>query len=138
MNDDEKQELHPEQLSYAKVLHWSTLTGFIALVVTFIAYASGILPGYVPMDQLPALWSLSTEDFLKATHVPTGWGWFFAMGKGDFASQLGIAILSGCSIACILVIMPAYARAKNRIYLAICALEILVLLASAVGVFSQH
>jgi hypothetical protein len=138
MKNDEKHELQPEQLSYAKVLHWSTLAGFVALVVTFVAYTSGILPGYVPMDQLPALWGLSTEEFLKATHTPTGWGWFFAMGKGDFASQLGIAILSGCSIACILVIMPAYAKAKNRIYLAICTVEILVLLASAAGVFSRH
>lgn len=138
MKNDHQQELQSEQLAYAKVLHWSTLAGFIALVITFIAYASGILPGYVPMDQLPKLWGLSTDEFLKATHVPTGWGWLFALGKGDFASQIGIAILSGCSIACILVIMPAYARAKNRIYLALCALEILVLLASAAGVFSKH
>ncbi len=133
-----EQDTHSEQLSYATVLHWSTIAGFVALVITFIAYASGMLPAYVPLDQLPHLWGLSTEEFLKATHTPTGWGWFLSMGKGDFASQLGIAILSGCSIACILVIMPAYAKQKNRIYLAICALEILVLVASATGVFSRH
>ncbi len=133
-----EQDMQSEQLGYATVLHWSTLAGFVALVITFIAYTSGALPAYVPLDQLPHLWGLSTEEFLKATHTPTGWGWFLSMGKGDFASQLGIAILSGCSIACILVIMPAYAKQKNRIYLAICALEILVLLASATGIFSRH
>ncbi len=133
-----QQEAHSEQLSYARVLHWSTLAGFATLVVTFIAYMSGMLPAHVPLDQLPQLWGLSTEEFLKATHTPTGWSWFSSLGKGDFASQLGIAILSGCSIACILVIMPAYAKQKNRIYLAICAVEIVVLLASATGIFSRH
>ena len=137
MKHDEP-ELHSEQLIYAKVLHWSTVAGFIALVVTFIAYMSGILPGYVPLEQLPHLWNLPTEKFIEATHLPTGWGWALSMGKGDFASQLGIAILSGCSILCILVIMPTYARQKNRIYVAICALEILVLAASAAGIFSRH
>lgn len=137
MNQDEQQRLHAEQLAYAKVLHWSTIIGFAALVITFAAYMSGILPGFVPLEQLPHLWNLPTDKFIAATHMPTGWGWFMAMGKGDFASQLGIAILSGCSIACILVIMPGYIREKNRIYLAICVLEILVLLASAAGVFSR-
>jgi hypothetical protein len=135
---NEPQETHPEQLSYARVLHWSTLAGFAALVITFVAYTAGALPAFVPLEQLPRLWGLSAHEFLEATHTPTGWGWFFSMGKGDFASQLGIAILSGCSIACILVIMPAYAKQRNRIYLAICALEIVVLLASAAGIFSRH
>lgn len=137
MTQDEQDKLQAEQLAYAKVLHWSTIAGFITLVISFAAYMAGILPGFVPLNQLPHLWGLSNDAFIKATHIPTGWGWFLNLGKGDFASQLGIAILSGCSIACILVIMPAYARAKNRIYLAICALEILVLLASAAGVFSR-
>jgi hypothetical protein len=59
------------------------------------------------------------------------------MGKGDFASQLGIAILSGCSIACIMAIMPAYARAKNITYIVICILEIAVLVLSASGIFGH-
>jgi len=131
-------ELHPEQLRYADVLHWCTLAGFITLVATFAAYMLGWLPAYVPLEKMPALWSLSTEEFLKATGTPTGWSWLFRMGHGDFAGQLGIAILSGCSIACILVIIPIYAKGRNRAYLAICFLEIAVLLASAAGVFTRH
>ncbi len=131
-------ESHPEQLRYATVLHWSTIAGFVALVVTFTAYMLGWLPSSVPLDQLPHLWTLSTADYLKATGTPTGWSWLFMMGKGDFASQLGIAILSGCSIACILVILPVYARTRNRVYLAIAILEIAVLIASAAGIFTRH
>ena len=126
-----------EQLSYAEVLHWSTLLGFIVLVATFAAYVLGWLPTDIPLERLPQLWGLPLNEYLKATGIPTGWSWLYLMNKGDFASQLGIAILSGCSIACIIAIMPAYAKQKNRIYLAICALEILVLLASAAGVFSR-
>lgn len=135
---DKKPELHPEQLLYAAVLHWCTLAGFIALVITFVAYMLGWLPARVPLEQLPQLWNLSTAEFLKATDTPTGWDWLFQMGKGDFATLLGIAILSGCSIACILVIIPTYMRRKSSAYVAICVLEIAVLLASATGIFTRH
>lgn len=128
----------PEQLHYAAVLHWSTLAGFIMLVVTFIAYVFGWLPSYVPLERMPQLWGLSTSEYLKATGIPTGWSWLFMLGKGDFASQTGIAILSGCSIACIVAIMPAYAKSRNATYFVICALEIVVLLVSAAGIFSIH
>ncbi len=129
---------HPEQLLYASVLHWSTLAGFIVLIVSFTAYMLGWLPAKVPLGQLPQLWGLSTSDFIKATGMQTGWSWLFNVGKGDFASQLGIAILSGCSIVGILAIMPHYAKTRNGTYLTICALEIVVLLVSASGIFSAH
>lgn len=131
-------ESQPEQLHYATVLHWSTLAGFIVLIITFVAYMLGWLPASVPLEQLPHLWSLSTSEYLKATATPTGWSWLFMMGKGDFASQFGIAILSGCSIVCILAAMPAYAKSKNTTYVAICALEIGVLIASAADVLATH
>jgi len=128
----------PEQLRYAAVLHWTTLAGFIALVITFAAYMLGWLPARVPLERLPQLWGLSTEEYLKATNTPTGWSWLFTMNQGDSAGQIGIAILSGCSIACILVIMPIYARLRNYAYLAICFLAVAVLAASAAGVFTRH
>lgn len=135
---DNEPKLHPEQSRYATVLHWCTLAGFITLVITFIAYVLGWLPSHVPVEQLPQLWTLPTAEYLKATNTPTGWSWLFNMGQGDFASQLGIAILSGCSILCILVIIPIYARSKNTVYVMIAVLEIAVLLASASGVFTRH
>lgn len=133
-------ELKPpsEHLPYATVLHWSTLAGFIALIVTFVAYMLGWLPASVPLEQLPHLWNLSTAEYLKATGTPTGWSWLFMMGKGDSASLLGIAILSSCSIACIAAIIPIYTKARNTTYLVICTLEVAILLLSASGIFSTH
>lgn len=133
-----KQHSHPEQLRYATVLHWSTLTGFIVLIATFVAYVFGWLPAYVPLERLPQLWNLSTAEYLKATGMPTGWSWLTMLGKGDLASLLGIAILSGCSIICIAAIIPTYAKSKNITYLVICVLEIAVLLLSASGIFNTH
>ena len=133
-----EQHSHPEQLRYATVLHWSTLTGFIVLIATFVAYVFGWLPAYVPLQQLPQLWNLSTAEYLKATGMPTGWSWLTMLGKGDLASLLGIAILSGCSIICIAAIIPTYAKSKNITYLVICVLEIAVLLLSASGIFNTH
>lgn len=134
---DKPHEMHPEQLRFAEVLHWCTLAGFLALVATFAAYMLGWLPPHVPLDQLPHLWNLSAADYLKATHTPAGWSWLMNLGHGDNAAQLGIAILAGCSIFCIMVIMPIYARSRNRIYIAISVLEIAVLAASAAGVFNR-
>ena len=131
------QQKSDEQLTYAAVLHWSTIAGFIVLIITFAAYMLGWLPSYVPLDKLPKLWGLPTAEYLKATGVPTGWSWLFMMHKGDFASQLGIAILSGCSIFCIAAIMPAYAKSRNLTYIAICLLEIVVLVLSASGIFGH-
>jgi hypothetical protein len=127
-----------EQLPYAEVMHWTTLAGFIVLIASFVAYVLNWLPAYVPLEQLPHLWSLPTAEYLKATGTPIGWSWLFMMGKGDFASLLGIAILSGSSIACIVAIIPTYIRDKNITYIAICVVEIAVLLISASGVFSNH
>ena len=129
---------HPEQLHYATVLHWSTLAGFIVLIATFVVYMFGWLPSNIPLQQLPQLWGLPASEFLKVTGMQTGWSWLFMMGKGDSASQLGIAILSGCSIACILAVMPDYAKSRNITYLMICILEIVVLVVSASGFFTTH
>jgi hypothetical protein len=132
------QQMHEDQLRYAVVLHWSTVAGFCALIATFVAYMFGWLPSYIPLEKLPQLWSLSTAEYLKATGTPTGWGWLLRMNEGDFASQLGIAILSGCSVVCIAVIMPLYFRDRNKAYLWLCAAEIAVILLSASGVLSRH
>lgn len=127
-----------EQLTYATVLHWCTLAGFVLLILTFLAYVLGWLPAAVPLEKLPQLWRLPTDEYLKAAGAPTGWSWLFMLGKGDYASLLGIAVLSGCSIACIAAILPIYAKIKNPTYVVICVVEIAVLVASASGIFGTR
>ena len=131
-----KQGHEVEQFRYADWLHWSTLAGFLTLIGTFVAYVSDILPGRIPLVQLPEFWNKSAPEYLKLTGMPRGWGWIGLLGSGDLASFLGIAILSGCSIFCILAVIPVYAKRRDWIYLLICVLEIAILVLAASGEIS--
>jgi hypothetical protein len=65
----------PEQQRYARLLDWGTRAGLLLLVASFVAYVSGLLPGVVPVDRLPELWSLPVAQFQARTQMPGGWGW---------------------------------------------------------------
>ncbi|NNM82619.1 MAG: hypothetical protein HKL98_08485 [Burkholderiales bacterium] len=127
-----------EQARYALWLHWSTLTGFITLIVTFLAYVTNLLPAKVPLGDLPHYWSMPADQYIKETGIPTGWGWLGMLGHGDLASLLGIAILSGCSIFCIAAVIPIYAKRKDKVYLLTCIFEIAILAVAASGAISGH
>lgn len=126
-----------EQLRYASALEWGTRVGFVILAASFLAYVLGWLPAHVPHERLAELWSAPVGNYLRETGIPTGWGWTALLGKGDIANLLGIAILSGASIPCLLAVMPFYATQRNRAYLAICVLEVLVLLLAASGILGS-
>lgn len=136
MNDSKR--LEAEQSRYAVWLHWSTLAGFLTLIGTFVAYVFNLLPARIPLEKLPQLWGLPAPEYLKLTGMPKGWAWLTMLGNGDLASFLGIAILSGCSILCIAAVMPIYAKRRDWVYLAICALEIAILVLAASGLISRH
>lgn len=133
---DSRPSVTAEQLLYARLLDLTAKIGFAALVAGFLAYAVGWLPAHVPVDRLSELWSLPLAEYLRRTDTPTGWGWFAHLGKGEFASLAGIALLSGCSLVCLAAVIPVYARRREWVYAAICVLEILVLLLAASGLLT--
>ncbi len=126
----------PEQLRYAKVLNAGMRLGLAVLVTGFIAYVSGFVPAHVPLEKMPALWTLSAPDYLRATGMPEGWGWLLMLGSGDVLPLVGIAILSGISGLCFIVLLPRYISNRDPIYFAIAALEIAVLALAASGVLT--
>lgn len=126
-----------EQLRYAKLLHWSTLAGFVSLIASFFLYVFQILPSKVPLQALPGLWNQSADDYLRLTRMPTGWHWLTELSDGHLANFLGIAILCGCSIVCILAVIPIYARRRDKLYFFICAAEIAVLILAASGILGR-
>ena len=129
------ESLASEQETYAHWLAWGTRIGFAALVVSYFVYVSGLLAPSIPMERLPALWGLSLGDYLAATHAPTGWTWVRDLGQGDFLNLVGVAILAASTLACYLRVLPIFVRSKERAFVAICVIEIAVLLAAAAGVF---
>ena len=119
-----------EQLRYATLLEWSASIGLVVLVCSFAAYVTGLLEPLVPLQRLPELWSLPVTSYLAQTQMPTGWGWLLLVQKGDVVGMLGIAILAGCSVLCLLALLPNYVRRGDRAYVALCLAEVVVLAAS--------
>lgn len=125
-----------EQQRYATWLSWGARSGLAILVVTFLAYVLGWLPARIPLDQMPSVWSLSSREYLQQTGAPTGWDWLTLIGQGDFAGLLGIAWLSGCSVLCLLAVMPIYAKRKDWVFVAICVIALLVQVLAASGMLT--
>src|SRR3990170_4248809 len=134
---NERAKASEEQLSYAKVLNIGMWFGLFLLIVTFIVYISGVLPSYVSIDDLPKYWGMRVHDYNTALHAPTGWGWAAHVGQGDYLNFVGIAILSGLTILCYLVILPILIRKKDRAYVVIAVVEILVLSLAASGLLKS-
>jgi hypothetical protein len=122
-----------EQLVYAGVLNIGMWLGLAVLVITFFVYISGVLPTYVPIDNLPKYWTMRVHDFNVALNAPTGWGWVSLVGKGDYLNFVGIAMLSGLTILCYLVILPILFRKKDTAYAVLAIVEVLVLSLAASG-----
>lgn len=123
----------PEQLRYARLLDWGTRLGLLVLVLSFGAYTLGLVEAQVPLERLPALWSHPVGQYLELTRTPTGWGWLALVNRGDMAGLLGIAILAGCSIVCLLALVPLYWRRGDKAFAAICLAEVAVVVLAASG-----
>jgi hypothetical protein len=129
----DKTKASEEQIAYANVLNIGMWFGLALLIITFFVYLSGIMPSYVPIDDLPKYWTMRVHDFNVALNAPTGWGWTALVGRGDYLNFVGIAILSGLTILCYLVILPILIRKKDRAYVIIAIVEVLVLSLAASG-----
>lgn len=125
-----------EQHRYACILGWGAKIGFVIMTLGFVAYVSGLLPSQLPFEQLPQYWGLPLESYLQATGTPTGWGWFSFLHYGDYLSLAGIAILASCSIPCLVAVAPFYARRGDVVFIAICLLQVVILLLAASGLVS--
>lgn len=124
------------QKTYAAWLEAGARLGLALLVVTFMAYVLDVWEPHVPIEHLPRLWSLPAHEFRAATGAPDGWGWLLLLGRGDYLTYLGVAVLSLTSIVCFLRIAPALAARGERLYAAIALAQIVVLALAASGVVS--
>lgn len=122
-----------QQLRYAMVLEWGTRIGLALLVLSFLAYVTGMLPAHVAPERLPQLWSQPVGNYLGQTQTPTGWGWLVLLPRGDVLGLVGIAVLAGCSAVALLALVPMYAATRDKTFAALCLLHALVVLVAASG-----
>lgn len=125
-----------EQQRYATWLSWGARSGLVILVVAFLAYVLGWIPARIPLNEMPKVWNLPTHEYLKQTGSPTGWRWITMVGEGDFTGLLGIAWLSGCSLLCLLAVMPIYARRNDWVFFSLCVIALLIQFLAASGILT--
>jgi hypothetical protein len=131
-----KIDIAPEQIRYAEWLRWSGWLGLAVLVGAFGLYVAGVLPPVIPVDQLPQAWRLSSRELMLQHGLQGGWSWIRSIARGDMLNMLGIAILSGCSALPLLAVTGIYLRRGDRLFAALCLLQVAVLVLAASGLIA--
>lgn len=126
-------EQRPEQLRYATLLERGSWLGMAMLVITFTVYALQLIPAEIAPAQWPSLWDKPVREYIQLSGAPTGWGWLGKLGKSDYASLIGVAVLAGCSMLSMLALIPMYFKRRDRAFALIATLQVLVLVLAASG-----
>ena len=127
----------PVQRAYARWLRWGTRVGVAVLVGGFAAYLLGVVP-HVPIEHLPALWERPASEYLGSTGLRPGWHWASLVHRSDMLVVAGIAILATCSIASLVAAIRAFHAQRERAFVAICVVQIVVLVLAASGLLVVH
>jgi hypothetical protein len=123
-----------EQAVTARWIEIGVRFGFVVLAVTFALYVLGIVEPLVSPRELVRLWQLPVDRYVAATGAPTGSGWVRFLIKGDYLNLLGVAVFALVALACYARMVPIFLRQGRRTQALFAALQVLVLLAAAVGV----
>ena len=123
--------------AYARCMAIGTAFALALIVIELLAYLSGALSPYVPLRDLPGLCSLPMRDYLAAAQVPAGWGWVALASKGDYVNFIGIALLASITLACYVAALRRFLAQRDRVYAALAAAQLLVLLAAASGLLNS-
>jgi hypothetical protein len=126
-----------EQKLYADILNKGMLVGLLALVVTFILYAAGIMKPLIPLEDVQHYWVMSVADYLEKSGIHAGWAWAGNLSYGDMLNFAPIAFLSGLTVICYLAIIPGFLRKGDKAYVVLALLEVLVLCVAASGILGS-
>lgn len=139
MTDKDTQRLTPmpEQIGYANILFFGAWGGIIIMAVSYLLYVTGIIEPHIDINLVIQNWDKGVHDFMHITHSPDGWSWFGLLGKGDYLTFIGVALLAALTIFCYLFLVVGFARTRDWIYCTICVLEICVLSLAASGIFGS-
>ena len=134
-NPDEK-DLQVERL-YARWLDVASRIAFAISAAAFLVYATGLLSAHVPLETLPQVWGLPVDEFLRRTGSPAGWDWLGLTGRADYLNLACVALLALVTALCYLRVLPALVTRGERLQAAMAALQVLVLLGAASGIFAS-
>jgi hypothetical protein len=135
---DTEQGRRAAALLYARILAWGTRLGLTLLVLSFAAYASGLLAPHVPIEEVAKLWGNPAPAYLQAAGLQPGWDWARFIHRADMLSLAAIAFLASCSIVCLAAAARIFFRIGERPVAVICLVEIVVLALAASGLLVAH
>jgi hypothetical protein len=124
------------QATYARWLDVATRAGFAISLIAFLVYVSGLVEPFVPLEQLPQLWTLPAARFVEVTGEPTGWGWLGMLGYADFLNLAAVALFGVVTLVCYARIVPLLFAEGERLQAFIALAQVLVLAAAAAGFFT--
>ena len=125
------------QDAYARWLDALSKIAFALSIAALAAYLTGLIAPYIPVARVAALWGQPVARYLAESGSPTGWGWIWLIGYGDYLNLVGIVWIASVSIACSLRVLPALLAGGDRLYAAIAAAQIAVLLLAASGLLNS-
>lgn len=131
-------ELSPmnDQQLYARWLDWGTRLSLALLVAAFLAYAFGLAPAALPLDELPGLWALPLERYLALSGAPVGWGWLAMLDRGEYQNLAAVALLCLVTVACYLRVIPALLARGDRLQAGLAIAQVVVLIVAASGLLA--
>jgi len=129
---------HDDQRLYARVLAIGANIGVAALFLGFAAYVGGFVDPYVPIERLPALWTLPADQFLVASGLPERWGWAAVAAHGDMASLVAVALIASLALACVAAVAVHYFVQRRPLLGWIALLQVLILVYSATGILAPR
>ena len=118
---------------YARWLDIATKAGFVVSLLAFLVYVAGVVPAYVPLDELPRYWSLPVHQFVQATGAPSGWAWFGELGYGDGLNLAAIALLGLVTPVCYARLLAALIAERDWLQAGLALAQVVVLIAAASG-----
>jgi len=126
----------PAQMLFARILRAGTLVGLGILTVTYAVYVFGAMDPYVPLDELPRCYCLSANEYLDKAEIEPGWSSFLDVGHADSLCFLGLVTLAGLSLVCYLGVLPLLLKRRDKIYVVMAVVQIIVLGLAASGILT--
>ena len=128
-------EVSPEQNRYASILLVCSWAGIVVMLIAFLLYMGGLFSPLIKPSDMPLYWRLNVHQHLAVTHAPSGWNWLASVNHSDYLNLVGLAFLGIVSVLGYISLFIDYLHKKDFPYVIMVALEIIVIVSAASGVF---
>jgi hypothetical protein len=126
------------QHAYAGILQAFVIVGFVLLFLSFVLFATGVLPNVVSVSEVPQHWDKTAEEYAEATGVPAGWSWVGMLWHGDILTFAALVFIASGTLVCFIGAAVLYLREHDYAYTAMVIAQVIVLALAASGVTTLH